>query len=43
MTTAREEENLRPSMVRNSLETTSVGRFSAPSEPGVPPLLPLPL
>ena len=43
MTTERDEENLRPSMVRNSLDTTSVGRFSAPSEPGVPSLAPLPL
>src|SRR5262249_50423168 len=43
MTTEREEENLRPSIVRYSLETTSEGRFSAPSEPCVPPLLPLPL
>src|SRR5436853_551325 len=36
MTTARDEENLRPSMVRYSLETTSVGRVSAPSGPGWP-------
>ena len=43
MTTLREEENLRPSIVRYSLDTTSVGRFSAPSEPGVPPLSPWPL
>ncbi len=28
MTTCREEENFRPSMVRYSLETTSDGRFS---------------
>src|SRR4029077_10478216 len=37
MTTAWEEENLRPSMVRYSLETTSVGRFSLPGGPGRPP------
>src|SRR6266545_1975947 len=43
MTTAREEENLRPSMVRYSLETTSVGRFSGPSGPGWPPRAPGPL
>ena len=38
MTTDRDEENLRPSIVRYSLETTSVGRFSAPSDPGLPSL-----
>ena len=36
MTTLRLLENLRPSIVRNSLETTSVGRFSRPRSPGVP-------
>ena len=43
MTTEREEENLRPSMVRYSLDTTSEGRFSSPSGPGWPPLAPRPL
>ena len=42
MTTDREEENLRPSIVRYSLETTSVGRFSGPSGPGSPPRAPEP-
>jgi hypothetical protein len=42
MMTPREDENCLPSMVRNSLETTSYGRSSAPSEPGVPPLAPIP-
>ncbi len=41
MTTERLEENLRPSMVRNSLLTTSVGSCSSPSGPGVPAGLPL--
>ena len=42
MTTARDDENLRPSIVRNSLETISVGRPSSPSSPGLPPRSPLP-
>ena len=43
MTTRLEEENFLPSIVRNSLETTSVGRFSSPYSCVVPPRLPLPL
>ena len=42
MTTRFEEENFLPSMVRNSLETTSVGRLRSPYSCRVPPLLPLP-
>ena len=42
MTTLRDEENLRPSMVRYSLETTSVGRLSRPSSPGSPSRAPSP-
>jgi len=34
MTTRRDEENFLPSIVRYSDDTTSVGRLSAPSEPG---------
>ncbi len=41
MTTLRELENLRPSMVRNSLLTTSVGSSSSPSGPGEPSGRPL--
>jgi hypothetical protein len=43
MTTWREDENLRPSMVRNSLETTSVGSARRPYAPGSPPRAPSPL
>ncbi len=43
MTTFFDEENFLPSIVRNSLETTSVGRLSTPySRGGWPPLSPLP-
>ena len=38
----REVENCLPSIVRYSLETTSVGRLSSPYGPGSPPRLPLP-
>ncbi len=44
MTMPFEEENFLPSIVRNSLETTSVGgRFKSPNAPpGSPPLSPSP-
>lgn len=42
MTTPREDENCLPSIVRNSLDTTSVGRFSRPYGPGSPPFDPPP-
>ena len=42
MTTRCEEENFLPSIVRNSEETTSVGRLSSPYSPGLPSLSPLP-
>ena len=42
MTTAFDEENFLPSMVRNSDDTTSVGRFSTPYSPGSPPREPRP-
>ena len=35
-------ENFEPLMVRNSEETTSVGRFRVPNTPGSPPLSPAP-
>ena len=35
-------ENCLPSIVRYSLDTTSVGRLSSPKTPGSPPRLPLP-
>ena len=43
MTTLRLEENLRPSIVRYSLDTTSVGSASFPYPPGCPPRDPSPL
>ena len=42
MTIPLEEENFLPSIVRNSEETTSVGRVSSPKRPGSPPLSPFP-
>ena len=43
MTTPRLELNCLPSMVRNSLETTSVGSLSGPNGPCSPPREPWPL
>ena len=36
----RDDENFLPSIVRNSLETTSVGRFSTPNSPVTRPCRP---
>jgi hypothetical protein len=40
MTTDRLDENFRPSIVRYSLDTTSLGSSSSPSTPGFPSGLP---
>src|SRR5690606_34397221 len=43
MTVPREVENFDPLIVRYSDDAISVGRFSSPNGPGVPPLSPAPL
>ncbi len=40
MTCPRLVENFEPLMVRNSLDTISLGRFSTPRSPGTPPWSP---